>query len=300
MTLPGANRFANVRTLHFGLELDADLGRPLAERDRNALRALFREHGLLVFRRQNLDHQQQIALMSCFGPILRAPDGIGHISTDPEKGDLGSYELAFHSDLGFSPSPYRAISLHAIDVVDDATSTLFASNRRGHDLLSTEMRLRLSGLSLVTAQPKDNEHDQVGASLPPNHPETARPPIISHPKTGDKLLYVTSQAHRFEHMDVGASTALIRELFALLYAPDNIHEHIWRNGDVVIWDNLMFQHARKAVHGKGPRTLQRVVVADKSFYELYPQFRLDDPAYLAWLRSNEVRNVVVDPLARER
>ena len=62
------------------------------------------------------------------------------------------------------------------------------------------------------------------------------------------------------------------ELFEHLYRPENIYEHRWRMGDFVMWDNLACQHARGEVSNVGPRTLQRVVLAHKGFFEQHPQF----------------------------
>ena len=45
-------------------------------------------------------------------------------------------------------------------------------------------------------------------------------------------------------------------------------------------------HARGGLRNSGPRTLQKVVTANKGFYELCPQFRPDDPAYLKWLNAS--------------
>jgi alpha-ketoglutarate-dependent taurine dioxygenase len=60
-------------------------------------------------------------------------------------------------------------------------------------------------------------------------------------------------------MDPVEGEALLAELFEHLYAPANLLEHRWRNGDLVLWDNLAVQHARANVQSDGPsRTLQKV------------------------------------------
>ena len=61
-----------------------------------------------------------------------------------------------------------------------------------------------------------------------------------------------------------------------------MYEHRWYNGDLVIWDNIALQHARGDMSGCIPRVLQRVCVADKTFFELCPQFDLEDPRIKAW------------------
>jgi taurine dioxygenase len=55
------------------------------------------------------------------------------------------------------------------------------------------------------------------------------------------------------------SEELLEELFQYLYAPANLLEHVWRNGDLVVWDNFAVQHARANVRTDGPaRTLRKV------------------------------------------
>jgi len=267
-TMGSAERLSAVRPLPIGAEIDEDLSIPLAGADRERLRALFLEYGLLIFRGQSLSMDQQIDLLDCIGPVLHTVDGVGYISTEEGQGALGRSELIFHSDLDFSPHPLRAISLHAIDVVDDATSTRFASNRRAWRTLSEAARARIEPLSLVTALPDDYAQDNINRPIDDTVPQIARPPIVPHPDTGEPLLMVSQQAVRFEGMAPAESAALIRDLHGGLYAHDNVHEHFWRNGDIVIWDNIALQHARSALTAPGRRTLQRVVVGEASFFDV--------------------------------
>jgi taurine dioxygenase len=69
------------------------------------------------------------------------------------------------------------------------------------------------------------------------------------------------QTDRIAELDPVESEALIEQLFAALYAPDNVYEHRWRPGDLLIWDNLALQHGRDAP--ERPRTLRRVTLAHK-------------------------------------
>jgi len=52
----------------------------------------------------------------------------------------------------------------------------------------------------------------------------------------------------------------------LPYSDDNVLVHDWRNGDIVIWDNLAVQHSRDELPDDGtPQALQRVTVETVSF-----------------------------------
>jgi alpha-ketoglutarate-dependent taurine dioxygenase len=78
-------------------------------------------------------------------------------------------------------------------------------------------------------------------------------------------------ATRIVGMDWDESHALLDEVYRYLYAPENVTEHVWRRGDLVIWDNFTFQHARGSVEGVGRRILQRVVLGAKGLWDMYPQ-----------------------------
>jgi taurine dioxygenase len=66
------------------------------------------------------------------------------------------------------------------------------------------------------------------------------------------------------------SDALLDALFDELYAPANVHEHRWRRGDLVIWDNLALQHARSRLDADEPRILRRVVFGERAPWEDWP------------------------------
>jgi alpha-ketoglutarate-dependent taurine dioxygenase len=68
---------------------------------------------------------------------------------------------------------------------------------------------------------------------------------LEHPKTQRPLLFVTAHhVDRISDVSEARSAELLQLLFAELYAPHRRYEHVWRLGDLVIWDNLAIQHAR--------------------------------------------------------
>ncbi len=88
-----------------------------------------------------------------------------------------------------------------------------------------------------------------------------QPLVRLHPRTGRPLLYVSEMgtSHVVE-LPRAESDALLAELFAILYDPALVYEHTWRTGDLVIFDNLLMQHARGDVLADGPtRTLRKVI-----------------------------------------
>ncbi len=268
----------------YGVELDFDLREPLTAAEQETIRGLLFTAGFIIARNQRLDLDQHIRMGRYFGPVLESEgDGFGYISNVKGRGNLGNLELAYHSDLAFTPCPSIATSLHAVEVEDGRSSTLLASGAGAYAALPRELKRRVEGLAAVCAWPPDQAARDIGSKkrIPHWAPRVVRPVVISHPVTGVALLTVTQQqALRVEGMPEEESDALLRELFAYLYRPDNVYEHQWYNGDFLIWDNLAVQHARGHLGNAGKRTLQRVAVQEKSLYEMCPQFtkaKFEDP-----------------------
>ena len=280
------SRFAVKRLEPFGVEIDFDLRRLDDPADRSAFRDLFYREKLLVFRDQGLTELEQVQVMSAIGDVLGAKGEYREISSD---GNLGAGPLCFHSDLSFTPEPFKALSLQALEVVDGQTWTRFASGQHVLRKLPEDLRRRIEGLDALAVISVVQSHRDVAYDPPAYLPQQSRPAVIPHPVTGEPILYVTDmQTARLEGLAQAQSDALLGELFAHLYASDNVHQHDWRNGDLVIWDNIALQHSRPDLTGCTPRRLQRVAVADKSFFDLCPQFDLADPRIAAWASGEKL------------
>ena len=65
---------------------------------------------------------------------------------------------------------------------------------------------------------------------------------------------------RIEGLDREESDALLEELFAVGEDPSIIYEHVWRPGDLVIWDNRCVTHARTDFLHEERRLLQRTTL----------------------------------------
>src|SRR5688572_7827733 len=126
----------------FGVEIDRDLSRPLSETEADQLRALFRDHGLILARRQSLSMERQQELCALFGSVLRRDGEDGYMTN--EGGGPASSQYAWHSDAAYTEHPFDALSLHALDVVDDASSTRFTSAELGYQTLPARLREALA------------------------------------------------------------------------------------------------------------------------------------------------------------
>ena len=255
----------------FGVEIDFDLRTPLDEKAQAELRALRLKHHLILFRGQNVSLEDHERVMRYIGPVLVDDDDrMDFISTDESVGILGSGKITFYSDLAFTPHPFPTISLYAVDVVDGETSTSFASCIEAYKELPEPMKKRLRGLQALHFLALNNETRSHDIDVPPEFPRTVHPLVMPHPETGEALLYATfQQTDRILGFPEETSEALLSALFIYLYAPENIYEHRWCNGDLIIWDNLALQHARLDPVAS-TRTLQRVTGGELGMRMMYP------------------------------
>jgi len=263
----------------FGVEVDMDLSGPVSAETYGALRDLFNEHHLLVFRRQNMDLMEQVNFAKRFGPVVPVDNlnfGIlvSNVRADGKFGlkDVNT-ELRFHHDSPFSPIPDMGILFYALDVVDEASSTTFSSGAVAYDRLPESTRSRLGGLQTLNVFPQNslirNRNDQVPAHFPRaihklvwRHKHTGRPFLFSCHLTTDCILGLKPEE----------SEALLEEIWNIQFDDAAIYEHKWRNGDLVLVDNHVLQHGRPPVKSEENRTLRRVTLAEKSFADTFPEF----------------------------
>lgn len=255
----------------FGIEVKTDLRSEFGAAEKDELRRLYRRDGLLLFRNQTLTKAQQIAACDIFGPALKE-DALENfiVSNVEQDGVLGQRELLFHNDVAYVPAPFLGGCLYALEVDEGVSATRFASAMRAWEALPAELQQRIEGMTALHIRPRaysrrsrltDCEPGDICSvhALVGRQRETGRPYILANMDQTDAIIGLS---------DV-ESDALLEELFSHIYTPDNVFEHSWQAGDMIVWDNLAVQHARSEIEG-GKRTLQRVTIAEWGFWEQYP------------------------------
>jgi alpha-ketoglutarate-dependent taurine dioxygenase len=247
----------------FGVELSARLDRPIDAAGASALSDHFDRHHLLLFRDQGLSQDDQVRVLSIFGPVREDElQGLaGHVSSAREQGILGRTPILFHSDMASVPHPLTAIGLYAVDV-DGETATLYADGVAAAASLPTHLRARVTGCHAAHYWPRKISEPMLPVAGEPDRgwPGSVHPVLMDHPRTGVPVLYVSEvHTHHIVDMPPDESRAVLRDLIRHLCRPSNVYTHTWRNGDLVIWDNVALMHARRRVAGPLRRTLRRVV-----------------------------------------
>jgi taurine dioxygenase len=254
----------------FGIEVRLDAAKGLSGDDEDELRRLYARDGLLVVRGLELSLEAQLDFCSLFGPVLRSEGETYVVSNNPEVGILAGAELIFHSDIPYVPAPYAAGALYAVEVTEGVSPTRFASGLRAYEQLSPAQRARVDGLNSIQMRTRVIDGRNRLTDAKPTDNCAVQAVVGRQAGTGRPYLF-TGETHTAAIIGLAEadSEALLEELFAVLYAEDNIYDHQWRTGDLVIWDNLAVQHGRKPVTG-GVRTLQRVSIGQFAYWDQYP------------------------------
>jgi taurine dioxygenase len=254
----------------FGARVDLDLANVASELMIDELRSLWDEHHLLLFPDQHLSTVDQIRVSGWFGPVLDDHKE-AFISVDPKLGGAGVGRLAYHSDLACSPYPLLGLSLYAVDVTENATSTIFVDVVEAAASLPDALRDEIKDLHVLLLWPLSFSDRQRSSSAPESWPGTEHPLLRPHPRTGQTVLGLNeNHTDRIVELDDSAGEAIIQQLFAHLYSGLYSYEHSWRNGDFVIWDNIALQHGRPDPPQGIRRTLRRVELSEHDYAELMP------------------------------
>ncbi len=253
----------------FGIELAADLSGPLSAEQQAELVRLVDRHGIVVARDQPpMSLAEHRALCTPLGRVETYD--LEYVALDDNV--LNRDRMAHHSDFAYAHTPYKYLSLLAIDLVAGESSTTFANGALAYQRLSPALRKRLASLT-ASACSADHRGRNIGYDLIEGVPTAVHPAVKYHHRTSHPILYVNEAQHgRFNELDREASDALFEELFAVLYAPDAILTHHWRPGDLLIFDNWSIQHGRPPLDGCTRRHIQRVSIADVGGADMLPGF----------------------------
>ena len=246
----------------FGVEVtDFDPAQDGTPEEQAQLAEAYRNHHLVILRSAApVPAERQVAATRWFGPIIA--EGSEWTVLDNTEA-TGRLELPFHSDITFLEHPLGGISLCPVALPRGETSTTYVSNAVAWDLLPDWAKHELADRRARHAFESGSDIDLGMPSFEHWHP--ARMP---HPDTGHPLLFVTAHhVDRIEGLSPERSRALLDVAFATLYAPERRYEHVWREGDLLVWNNLAIQHARTRVAeiADGPRIMRRVQLGTVGF-----------------------------------
>ena len=258
----------------FGAEvIGLDPVAPLSPVVVSQLRSLFKERGMLVFpglypdvRFQTYLAEQMIDEELVDLDTLHL-DELHQVSNVEKIAAVPMGRIMFHSDTMWEEDGCKAISLYGKVVSPGSIPTMYVSIAHAWKTLPQDLRARVEGRFALhcadaTDQRKTYISDDVMVVDFGSQQHLRLPIAYTHPRTGQTLLYVSPQlTHHIEGLDPEESEALLNALFDHMYAEKNVFTFNWREGDLVVWDNLAMQHARPDLRAdEAPRTLRKTLV----------------------------------------
>jgi taurine dioxygenase len=243
--------------------------------------AAWRAHGVLLLRDQTLSDQQLIAFSRRFGELDWAPvqengrrfvEGlpeiyiVSNVKVNGEAiGSLGDGEAVWHTDMSYLDVPPKASMLYALEVPPRGGNTSFCCMYSIYQALPSALRARIEGLNIKhdgTYNSGGYVRQGVAVSDDPRlSPGALHPLVCTHPDTGRRLLYLGRRRNAYlAGLDLAASEALLSELWSYVAQPKFAWEHVWRVGDLVLWDNRSTMHRRDAFDPNARRIMHRTQI----------------------------------------
>src|SRR5258706_9197820 len=281
---PTKERASSIRTRPLAAAIGAeimgvDLRGPLSDRTFRQIQDVWHDNLVILLRDQKLTEGDQVRLAERFGPLatihtkqfVRSHPAVMLISNIREDGKpigaLPDGEMHFHSDQCHQEKPATASLLYALEVPSQGGNTLFANAYRAYETLPDSVKRRIEGRKALNAYDYDNAATRRGTRIKEGVPFYAHPVVRTHPGTGRKALYVNRlMTVRIEEMAEQESEDILQTLFDHQEQRQFIYEHIWRPGDILMWDNRCALQARTDFSADERRLLRRVtILGEKPF-----------------------------------
>ena len=253
----------------------------LDDRQFATLRDAWHQHQVILLRGQTLDDQDLIAFSRRFGDLDWAPvqetgrrfvEGlpeiyiVSNVKQNGEPiGSLGAGEAVWHTDMSYLEKPPMASTLYALEVPPSGGNTSFCSMYAIYEALPAELKRRIAGLKIK----HDGTYNSGGflrqGVTPTDDPRTSpgalHPLVCTHPDTGRQMLYLGRRRNAYlAGLELAESEALLDELWRFVERPEFKWEHVWRVGDLVMWDNRCTMHRRDPFDDATRRIMHRTQI----------------------------------------
>jgi taurine dioxygenase len=239
------------------------------------------DHSVLLFRDQTLSDQELIAFSRRLGDLDWAPiqeTGRRFVEGLPEIyivsnvrvqgkpiGSLGDGEAVWHTDMSYLEVPPKASMLYSLEVPPKGGNTSFCTMYGIYEALPAKLKDRIAGLKIK----HDGTYNSGGyvrqgvapTDDPLTSPGAVHPLVCTHPATGRRMLYLGRRRNAYLlGLELAQSEALLDELWGFVERPQFAWEHVWRSGDLVLWDNRCTMHRRDAFDPSSRRIMHRTQV----------------------------------------
>ncbi|KND02531.1 uncharacterized protein SPPG_02990 [Spizellomyces punctatus DAOM BR117] len=264
-----------------GTELHGIQLSQLTEQQKEDLALLVSERGVVFFRDQDIDLDQQQELGKSWGPLHVHPIG----RKDEAKEDAQIFQTneaskihagdGWHTDISFEEVPSAYAILKLLEVPPVGGDTIWVSTYAAYDKLSPSFRdtiEHLTALHNAEVRPCVAPYStlQYLFYLSRSPSDILNLLVRTHPTTGWKILFVNSGfTKHIKGYTKAESDALLHFLTNHIATSDDIKVRFrWEKNSVAIWDNRATQHLALWDYYPNTRHAQRVVVlGERPYYD---------------------------------
>jgi taurine dioxygenase len=255
--------------------------RNLDELQFEALKRAWHDHQVILVRGQTLSDQDLIAFSRRFGDLDWAPvqetgrrfvEGlpeiyiVSNVTVNGQPiGSLGAGEAVWHTDMSYLDVPPMASMLYALEVPSAGGNTSFCSMYAVYEALPDKLKHRIANLKIK----HDGTYNSGGylrqgvtaTDDPRTSPGALHPLVCTHPDTGRRMLCLGRRRNAYlVGLELSDSEALLDELWDFVERPEFAWEHVWRVGDLVLWDNRCTMHRRDPFDASARRIMHRTQI----------------------------------------
>jgi len=246
-----------------------------------AFRRAWHDHQVILVRGQTLSDRDLIAFSRRFGDLDWAPvqetgrrfvEGlpeiyiVSNVTVNGQPiGSLGAGEAVWHTDMSYLDVPPMASMLYALEVPPTGGNTSFCSMYAVYQALPDKLKRRIANLKIK----HDGTYNSGGylrqgvtaTDDPRTSPGAIHPLVCTHPDTGRRMLYLGRRRNAYlMGLELADSEALLDELWDFVARPEFAWEHVWRVGDLVLWDNRCTMHRRDPFDASARRIMHRTQI----------------------------------------
>lgn len=247
----------------------------------NEIYRLMLEHKVIFFRDQDLTPEQHVAFARRFGDLEDHPvagggpkiEGLVNIFKDANS-KPNYLENNWHADVTWREHPQKMAVLRCVKCPEVGGDTMWANMAKAYADLPEHIKQQIDGLytrhsieaSFGASMPIEQRH-----ALKAQYPDAEHPVVITHPETGEEVLYVSAYSTHFTNFHTRdnvrygndftpGSHWLLMDLVRRATIPEYQVRWTWEPNSVAIWDNRCTQHYAVADYPPSVRQMQRAGV----------------------------------------
>ena len=249
-----------------------------------AIHALLLEFKVLFFRNQDISRAEHVAFACHFGELEDHPmadsdpqhPGLVRIYKSPDSPN-DRYENSWHCDATWRDKPPFGCVLRCIECPPVGGDTMWANMGLAYEKLPANVKSQIAEL-----RARHSIEATFGATMPiekryalkAQYPDAEHPVVRTHPKTGEKILFVNcftthfTNFHTLQNVRYGqdyspGAAQLLTYLIAQAQIPEYQVRFRWQPNSVAMWDNRCTQHYAVMDYPPSHRKMERAgIVGD--------------------------------------